>query len=115
MFPAHSHKKIFSQDVSLELCLAPSVENAFFPQCLNVVKQKKSFSPQCLNVAKQKRSFSPAVSQFRGIEEILFPTLWDAGTEENSFHTVSQCLETEEVLAQRNCQAPAGVPLKIVE
>ena len=28
MFPAHSHKKIFSQDVSLELCLASSVENA---------------------------------------------------------------------------------------
>ena len=28
MFPAHSHKKIFSQDASLELCLASSVENA---------------------------------------------------------------------------------------
>ena len=29
MFPAHSQKKIFSQDVSLELCLASSVENAW--------------------------------------------------------------------------------------
>ena len=29
MLPAHSHKKIFSQDVSLELCLASSVENAW--------------------------------------------------------------------------------------